>query len=328
MPVVGTPVVQPVAAPAPSVPSVVPCDEQNLLSPEVSTYYGELVLARIRSVRGRVGQHMKIQWTIIDSQGAVVNLVECGFPGDSSSSSSSSSFSSSSVAADEPRFYFRIRENLSLGFAPEPTQTQFDVYLVDAENGKVRIELPAAATGTPGIYYAEVAVVDAEGLILFTNIFYVILERGQFGAGSSTGPPTIAEIRLHLRDSSPEESLLLDNLRFDDAEIALAISRPIEYWNEIPPPVGPRMSTQNFPYRFHWLDAIAANLFWMVEENQRANNLKYSAAGVTVDDQNKEPQYARAAERRWASWLHFVKMKKGSINLEGAYGGIGSNYGR
>ena len=325
MAVVGTPVVQPIAAPAPSVPSVVPCDEQNLLSPEVSSYYGNLVLARVRSVRGPVGQHMRIQWTIIDSQGAVVNLVECGFPEGSSSSSSSSS--SSCVAADEPRFYFRIRENLSLGFTPEPAQTEFDVYLVDAENGKIRIELPAAATGVPGVYYAEVAVVDAEGLILFTNVFYVIIERGQFGAARSTGPPTIAELRLHLRDSSPEESLLLDNLRFDDAEIALAIGRPIEYWNEMPPPVGGRMTTQNFPYRFHWLEAIVANLFWMLEEQFRANNLKYSAAGVQVNDQDKAPDYARAAERRWANWVEFVKRRKATINLEGAYGGIGSNYG-
>jgi hypothetical protein len=306
------------------VPSATPCDEQNRLSPEVSRYYENLVLARMRSVRGRAGQTITIVWTITDNKGYAIDLRECGFPDASESSFSSSS---SSSAAATPRFLFRIREHLSLGFQPEPLQTQFDVYLENAENGRVRIELPAAATGLPGVYYGEVAVVDAEGLILFTNVFYVVIERGQFGAARHTGgPPAIAELKLHLRDSSPEESLLLDNIKFDDAEIALAIGRPIDYWNEIPPPLNQRATTQNFPFRFHWMDAIVANLFWMLEEQFRANNLTYSAAGVQVNDQDKEPNYARAAERRWANWVDFVRRKKASINLESAYGGIGSSY--
>jgi hypothetical protein len=279
----------------------------------------------MRSVRGRVGQHMKIQWTMVDSRGMAVDLTECGFP-DGSSASSYSSSSSESSAAEEPQFLFRIRESLSLGFQPEPAQTQYDVYLEDAANGKIRIELPAGATGLPGVYYAEVAAVDVDGLITFTNVFYVIIERGQFGSKWVGGPPTIAELRLHLRDSAAEESLLLDNIRFDDTEIALAINRPVEYWNEIPPPLNVRATTQNFPFRFHWMDGIAASLFWMLEEQYRANNLTYSAAGVQVNDQDKEPNYARAAERRWANYVEFVKRKKASINLESAYGGIGSSY--
>jgi len=296
----------------------------------VSKYYGNLVLARMRSVRGRVGQTMKIKWTMLDSQGYAIDLTECGFAGSepsASSGSSVSSISSASSAAAGPRFLFRIREFLSLGFDPEPLQTQYPVTLEDAENGKVMIELPAAATGLPGVYYGEVAVVDEDDLILYTNVFYVIIERGQFGTSKWTGgPPTIAELRLHLRDSSPEESLLLDNIRFDDAEIALAIGRPIEYWNEMPPPLNQRMTTQNFPYRFHWMDAILASLFLMLEEQFRANNLTYSAAGVQVNDQDKEPNYARAAERRWANWVDFVRRQKASINLSSAYGGIGSSY--
>jgi hypothetical protein len=156
----------------------------------------------------------------------------------------------------------------------------------------------------------------------------VILERGQFGARDHVGgPPTIQEIRLHLRDSAPGESLLLDNIRFDDAEIALAITRPVQYWNEQPPDLGVRTTTQNFPFRYYWLEAICANLFWMLEEQYRANNLAYSAAGVQVNDQDKEPNYARAAERRHANWVDFVKRKKAALNLEAAYGGIGSPYG-
>lgn len=336
MPVIGTPVVAPTAPPPEqTAPSTVPCDEQNILTPEVSRYYSELTLARMRSVKIRVGQHARIEWTVVDSKGFPIDLTECGFPdGDGSSSSlSSSSFSSQSTApgsGEEVGFRFRIRENLSLGIDPLPPQTEFAVSLVDAAKGKVRITLDKKATALPGVYFGELGVFDFyntdDEIMLFSNVFYVIIERGQFGAKHAPGPPTIAEVRLHLRDSGPEENLLLDNIKFDDAEIALAIGRPLDYWNEIPPPLSVRATTQNFPYRYHWLEAICANLFFMAAENFRANNLTYSAAGVQVNDQNKMPDYQRAGERRMQEWKEFVRRKKAEINLSGAYGGIGSSY--
>jgi len=323
--------------------SQVPCDEQNQVAPDVSHYYRELVLSRMRSVKGNCGQELVIEWQMLDHMGHIVNLEECcglssgssfsseSEPSSLSMSSDSVSESSESSEAEEeeiPCICFRIRENLSLGINPEPAQTEYEATVVDAATGQIKIVLPPNATGVPGVYFAEAAAVDRRGVIIFTNVFYVILNRGQFGSHRHMqgGPPTIQEIRLHLRDSSPAESLLLDNIKFDDAEIALAISRPIDYWNEIPPPLDPRMTTQNFPYRYHWLEAIAANLFWMVEENFRANNLTYSAAGVQVNDQDKEPNYARAAERRWANWVNFVKRQKSSMNLDLCWGGIGSSY--
>lgn len=336
MPVVGTPVVTgytlpdqtpaPVACTAP----VKTCQDQNRISPEVSSYYGKLLLARMKSVRIRTGQHARIQWTMTDSQGNVVDLTECGF-----SSSGSPVSSSSSSASHGIGMRCRIRENLSLGYDPQPARTEYPVSVIDAANGLVEIVLDKRSTGVPGVYFAEVAVFNNFGdddleQMLFSNVFYLLIERGQFGANKhqAGGPPTIMEIRLHLRDSSPEESLLLDNIRFDDAEIALAISRPLDYWNEIPPDLGVRATTQNFPWRYHWLEAICANLFFMASEHFRANNLQYSAAGVQVNDQDKEPNYLRAADRHQQSWLAFVQRKKGAINLEQAWSEVGSPYGR
>ena len=331
MPITGTPCAVGDISQAP--PAQIACDEQNRLRPQVSRYYDKLVLRRMRSVRLRQGQQAQIQWQILDENGFPVDLTGCGFPDASSSSSSMlsvSSYSSSSSAGGAVGFRVRIRENLSLGVGVGPN-AEFPVALVNAQEGRIAITLPATATGLPGVYFAEIGVfdnfdTDAE-VMLFSNVFYVIIERGQFGAVDHRGgPPTIMEVRLHLRDSGPEESLLLDNLKFDDAEIALAISRPLDYWNEIPPPVGPRMTTQTFPFRYHWLEAICANLFWMAAENFRANNLTYSAAGIQVDDQNKEQNYEQAAARRDANWKQFVRHKKAQINLDGAYGGIGSDY--
>lgn len=300
------------------------------MAPDVSRYYDSLLLTRMRSVSIRCGQKVRIRWTVVNSQGFAVDLTDCDVPEDSSSSLSFSS----SAAAGGTGFRFRIRENLSLGIRPRPSRVEFDVFVVDAENGIVEIELPVLATGLPGVYFGELAVcanfdTDDE-IVLFTNVFYVLMQRGQYGVDDAMvgGPPTIQEIRLHLRDSAPGENLLLDNLKFDDAEIALAISRPIQYWNEIPPDLNCRYTTQNFPWRYHWLEGICANLFWMAAEQFRANNLKYSAAGVQVDDQNKQPDYEQAAQRRDAEWKTFVRRKKSELNLNAAFGGIGSPYAR
>lgn len=314
----------------PNCPAEGGCDTQNQVAPQVSTAFGRPLIERIRSVRFQQGTHVKINWYIVDPKGQPVDLTGCGFPCLPSSSSESSNvlISSSASASECLSLRFRLRENLSITEPLRAAQNEFPIELVDAEKGHVTIELNKQATNTAGIYFGEVAVLGVNNEILFTNVFYVIIERGQFGVTQQGGPPTFAEIRLHLRDSSPAENRLLDTLKFDDAEIAMAISRPVDYWNESPPDIGVRFTTQNFPWRYHWLEAIVANLFLIAAEQQRANNLVYSAAGVQVNDQNKEMPYEQAAARRMKEWKDFVTRKAAEINLNMAYGGIGSSYGR
>ncbi|NBZ97017.1 MAG: hypothetical protein EBR40_11450, partial [Proteobacteria bacterium] len=199
---------------------------------------------------------------------------------------------------------------------------------------QVEAELTKNMVGIPGIFYGEMALINVpaqeanQPCVVFSNTFYVIINRSAFDSRSSNrnaGPPTMAEIRLHLRDSAPGESYLIENLMFDDAEIALAITRPIQYWNEVPPPIG-IFTTQNFPFRYHWLEGICANLFFMVAEQYRRNQLSYSAGGLSVDDQNKEANYEQAGQIRWQAYREWVRAKKAEINLEGGYGEIGSTY--
>jgi len=252
--------------------------------------------------------------------------------------SSLSSLSSEAPAAEQFRIKFALREDLSVGRAPQPKGMFHDAEIVDAEAGLVQVVLPPEATFIPGVYFGEMAILlntgdtDDDGeddfCLLLSNTFYVIIDRGNFGkhfSGRQLGPPTIMEIRLHIRDSCPEENSLLDNIKFDDAEIALAISRPVMYWNEIPPPIQ-EYTTQDFPFRFHWLEGIVGQLYLIVAEQMRANNLTYSAAGLKVNDQNKEPNYEQAALTRWGNFLSFVRHKKGQMNVDMAYGGIGSSY--
>lgn len=298
----------------------VACAGQNVLAAPVSSVNGTPVLSRMRSFTVTQGQCATIDWQMQDNAGHPVNLTPCGFV----------TGESSAAAPEDYKVVLRIKEHLALGNSRNPIEVPATV--VDAATGKVQAELNAQMVGIPGVYYGEMALVSIPAeeantpCVVFSNTFFVVIARSTFGDAEYQGPPTIAEIRLHLRDSSPQESFLLDNLMFDDAEIALAIARPVMYWNETPPFLDDKYNTQNFPWRYHWLEGICANLFFMVAEQFRRNQLSYSAAGVTLDDQNKEPNYERAGQMRWQAYQQWVRATKAAINLEGGYGVVGSNY--
>lgn len=293
------------------------CAQQDVVTAPVSKTNGVPVLTRTRAVSVNQGQCASIDWQMIDPQGRPVDLRPCGFGGN--------------TPPEAFKVVFRLKEQLALGNNRPPLQADAEIF--DAEAGQVRVELSKGMTAYPGIYYGEMALIDAAAesannpCVVFSNTFSVIVNRSTFGPqGQNGGPPSIAEIRLHLRDSSPAESYLLEHVMFDDAEIALAITRPVMYWNEVPPPLDVTYNTQNFPFRYHWLEGICANLFMMVAEQYRRNQLSYSAAGMSVDDQNKEGSYERAGQARWQAYREWVRATKASINLESCYGEVTSNY--
>ena len=321
-----------IATPQPTLPQTTPlttngvlhpvsCAGQNIFSAPLSTASGVPVLGRMRAVTLSQGQCGAIEWQLHDKDGHPVSLQACGFPEDSTSSS----------AVCDYKVVLRLKEQLSLGNERVPIEVEATV--VDSAVGKVSVDITANLTGTPGIYYGEMALVcvpaEEAGLpcVVFSNIFTVVITRSTFGEPADQGgPPSIAEIRLHLRDSSPQESYLLDNLMFDDAEIALAITRPVMYWNEIPPPIDYVYTTHTFPFRYHWLEGISANLFMMVAEQFRRNDFQYQAAGMAINDQNKAPAYEQAGQMRWQAYKEWVRATKASINLESCYGEVTSTY--
>ena len=290
----------------------VPCAGQNVISAPVSQINGAPLLTRMRAITISQGQCAMLEWQMHDRDGNPVDLSEC-------------------ASIEELQIVLRLKEQLALGNGREPVQVAATV--VEAAAGKVSAQLTKNMVGTPGIYYAEFALISLPAqqvtapCVVFSNTFSLIITRSTFdNLGQSGGPPSMAEIRLHLRDSSPAESFLLDTLMFDDAEIALAIARPVMYWNEIPPPIDAVYNTQSFPFRYHWLEGIAANLFLMVAEQFRRNQLDYSAGGVAVNDQNKEASYERAGQTRWQAYRDWVRATKASINLESCYGEVSSTY--
>lgn len=290
----------------------VSCAGQSIVSAPISSQNGQPVLTRMRAISITQGQCATITWQMHDKDGLPVDLSACN---------------------ELPmKVVLRLRDQIALSNTAPVVQV--DGTVTDAATGKVEVALTKNMVGIPGIFYGEMALINIPAeeanlpCVVFSNTFYVIINRSAFDARSQSrdgGPPSIAEIRLHLRDSAPSESYLLENLMFDDAEIALAIGRPVMYWNETPPPLR-TFTTKNFPFRYHWLEGICANLFFMVAEQFRRNQLSYSAGGIQVDDQNKEAAYERAGQARWQAYREWVRATKASINLESCYGEVTSNY--
>jgi hypothetical protein len=311
MAIEATPVIEPKT-------TTVTVSDADIQSPKQGdpVYYGKPILARQRAVVASAGHEVYVDWVFRDEYGNpvdITNLDPCDADSDSSSSSSSemsmSSSSSSSEATTDrceaegcSQVVMRFREILDFSGTTPTYECCGEV--TNAGCGEVRVFIDNKNL-CPGVYWAEIAVLDANDCPVLSNVFRLVIERSLWAMLVPDRP--------------------LDHIRFDDAEMALAIVRPLEYWNEQPPNIA-RATTSNFPHRFHWMDAIAANLFWMVEEQFRANNLSYSAAGVQVNDQDKEQNYARAAERRWANWVKFVRHKKAELNYNQCWGAVGSSY--
>jgi hypothetical protein len=274
---------------------------------KVTEVYGTPVPERMGALRIAESGTPTLEWVLRDSNGLPVNLGDC---------------------PDLP-IVLRIGEAMGAGVV-----TTVPMTVMDAATGLVAGEVDADNLGGPGIYTAEVAVMASDAVgetrISWSNRLFLTVDRSLFGTEGSRntilGPPTIAEIRLHLRDSSPGEHRLIETVTFDDAEIAACIARPVMYFEEILPPLDTHFNTQSFPFRFHWLEGIKANLFWIAAEYYRKNHLRYQAAGVAADDLDKANDYEKKAAEIWASYKEFAHNMKIKINIEAAYGIQPSQY--
>jgi len=254
---------------------VVPCANQKVLPQRVTQVDGVANVQKLSAFSTQQGQPATLEWTVRDPTGCAVNLTTCGGP-----------------------VVLRLREALSIGH-PSSFGVEIPTDPVDPANGVVQVTLTPAAVAYPGISRGEFGVFDAANVLLFTNPFLLIVNRSQWASEQTLlGPPSLPEVRLHMRDSSPADNLWLGVQEFDDAEIAYAITRPIEYWNEAPPPLDFNFNTSNFPWRYNWLNGAVATLYEMASLHYARTHMQYSAGGVQIDDKNRAQEYAKIGQQK------------------------------
>jgi len=317
--------------PVPNNPGVVnpsACEDQNQIPAKQTVVDGCPVLPKMQCHEVSQGQDARLIWEFKDPEGEPIDLTFC--TGDWGCSTPGDDTSYDAVSTPPCGVSLRMRE-LS-GYNPQDKVHEIDVEVIDAGEGLVRAySLPEKITRHPGIYQEEWALFTTDGRMLRSNQCLTFVNRGLFGLTNNSdsrnlGPPTIQEIRLSLKDNAGADNVLLDDVEFDAAEIAQAVLRPLQYWNEIPPPMRPMQTTKTFPFREMWLLGIQAYLLEIASHNYRRNQLSYSAGGVSVDDKNKDQPYSAVSARLLQRFQEMCRAKKIEINISLFSGSLGSPY--
>lgn len=311
-------------------PTNTDCEEQNKIKAPVTYVDGCPVLPKLQCHEVQMGQDARLEWTMRTSNGDPVNLTDCATSCSSASEASSETYDA--LGTPPCGIQLRIRELTGLDPSKDPVAC-ITADIITAADGFVRAQsLPDAISREPGVYIEEWGLFTEDGRMLFSNQSLCFVRRGLFGLSNDTsqyslGPPSVEEIRLTMRDNASADNLLLDNIEFDGAEIAQAVLRPIQYWNEIPPPLRPFQTTKTFVFKEMWLKGIQAYLYRMAANTYRRNRLAYSAGGVSVDDKNKEQEYSAAGNGMLQEFQNMVQAKKVEINIAGFAGNVSSQYG-
>lgn len=201
---------------------------------------------------------------------------------------------------------------------------QFDlVGTILPETGFVSFLITEVESQKPGVYPSEIGRFAGTYLIDTWQVL-VVIEPSVFQTLSGVGPITIPEIRLALLDSNDDTdgapfNNLLSDVEFSDVEIANAITKTVNMWNETPPPVY-YFTTNDFPYRYWWIMGASAMLLRSAAARYRRNRLAYSAGGVTVDDQSKAQEYEQVGNERMAEFKDWMKTEKVRINMGYCWG--------
>lgn len=298
-----------------------------ILTPEQATNEGCPLLTKTRVIITQRGLCATVQWEFRDKDGQPMDLSDwlCTDADGDSVADDLDSSPSPLCGQVIARFGDAVAPGVvyqAIGWSPDPAA------------GIVKFELPESMVNLTGVYSLQIAITQQYDTdmykIMAIDKGLLSIEPGLFGSLDSaedfTGPPTLSEIRIALRDTGMENSLLND-VEFDDTEIIAAIQRPIRQWNETPPPVA-SYDGRSFPYHEHWLKATMALLMKSAAYWYERNRLAASAGGVSIDDRNKMQTYMVMAQELYQEWQTFILETKVSINAARAMGTVSSPYTR
>lgn len=199
------------------------------------------------------------------------------------------------------------------------------------KEGKVVFHLDQRHTNKPGMYLGEIGLFRGD-LLMARYPMYVVMEPTAFAtqqSGRWGGQITVAEIRLTLRDTMPNDNFLLDEVEFKTHEIMQAMRMPIDYWNGIlPPDVTLKYNYNELPddFRYFLLRGTTGYLLEMAAASYRRNELVTNAGGVQLADRSKWQQYDNRARELIQEFQVWAKMRKAALSMEMAGGRVHSPY--
>lgn len=213
-------------------------------------------------------------------------------------------------------------------FEMRPTMNSYDRKVTKectfTPDGKVTLELgPKEVNYNNGVWYAEFKTYKEDGTLTHDYRTYVNIRKGM--DGSSVSDPntiTVMDVRLAIMDVSPEANVLIDDLEFSDMQILAAVQRCIDEWEETPPSLGTHFNSRTFPFREHLIKGVVGYLMQEISYKYTRNRMQYNAAGMTLDTNDKGPQYIMLAQAARQEWLQFVAAKKTELNMVECFGTV------
>lgn len=309
----------------------------NVVSLPITELYGTPIRSKMRAAVVTQAQCATLQFQLFDYSGpnvCPVDLTAYGYSDAASAPQGPQCPGGIFPGGQGPQCFpvpwlkARFKEAVGLGGCAKDAAS---MSIIDAVNGVVGIDMPPQIYGNSGIYICECGVFNASNCMTFSNTAYVMVERGLFSTsnttevGGSGGAPTLQEIRVNLRDQ-PEINRLIDEYEFDLADICDAIVRAVMYFNQSQPPIPWVFTTNNFPWRFYWLDGIASYLYETAASFYRRNRLKHQTAGLAVDDLDREREYTQAYQMRLDRWQKWTVQKRVELNMQMGFSTFGSPY--
>ncbi len=293
------------------------CVGPTVVRPEDALAENCPVLTKERAVLCQQGVASTVEWQLRDSDGNPIDLTACTAQADSATS----------LDPEIVKWGGEIVVRFTDAVMPTGCFAQVNGTVTDAVNGLVRFNVPAIIYDEANIYLVGIGISNLQGQIVYATTGLLSVERGLFGRQDQVyGPPTIQEIRLQLRDTVADNTLLAA-IEYSDAEIVYSLTRPLREFAETPPPITQQYSGKNFPWHDAWLKATCANLLKIAAETYRRNRLATQQGGLTIDDKNKEAPYLQAAIMLSQEWKEFMTRKKLQLNADNSIGYIRSGYG-
>lgn len=299
-------------------------DQLNYHVPDVSTAYGEELLRKRRAINTRAGQRSYLKLPLLDNKGAAIDLSLYGIPDGTGSGYLQYALNGDKGTLPDMTGKAMVATRF-VEAATESPAYQVTAAVLSADTGLVMCEVPTNVTSRPGIYVAEVAILDTSGTPIFSNECYVYNEPSAWATGGKS-MPRLDELRLSLRDNDPAENELINNYDFGLPELCYAATRTIRFWNDQPPPVGSTSTLGGIAHEV-WLLGTQMYLFELAEEHYRRNRLPYAAGQTQVDDKAREENYNKAYQDRMQRFRQLVMHHKAAINVSRGWRTFGGFYG-
>jgi hypothetical protein len=180
---------------------------------------------------------------------------------------------------------------------------------VDSAAATATFVFSATHVASPALLLARINIENATGTAVDRLPCFVEVAP-DFLEDNSDFPVTIDAVRDDLQDRSAADNRVLDATEFEDGEIASALFKAVDHWNEVAYPGLPMYTATSFPFREQLRRAAKGRAMLDRGGNLQRNRVPSMGEGLQVDDvQHRIELYMKEGQALWDEFRAFVTAK-------------------